>query len=161
MQRPPQRGFSLIELMVTVAIIAVMLAIGVPSFGNSVRASRERSVVQRMTQDFQWARTAAATQPATGATGATTVQMTIAADCSWSTKVNGASDATHSMSSSAVASTAPGVACGGIAPATFTFTPQGFVDTTGQLTFSGTAYASPLKFQILSSGAMIRSDNAT
>jgi type IV fimbrial biogenesis protein FimT len=161
MHRPSQRGFSLIELMVTVAIIAIMLAIGVPSFGNSVRASRERSVVQRMTQDFQWARTAAATQPASGATGPTSVQMTIAGDCSWSTKVNGVVDSTHSMDAATVTRAAPGVACGGIAPATFTFTPQGFVDTTGQLTFSGSAYSTPLKFQILSSGAMFRSDTAT
>jgi len=161
MDRRLQRGFSLIELMVTVAIIAIMLAIGVPSFGNSVHASRERSVVQRMTQDFQWARTAAATQPATGAAGATTVQLSIAADCSWSTKVNGTTDANHSMSPSAVTAVAPGVACSGIAPATFNFTSQGFVDTTGALIFTGTAYTNPFRFQILSSGAMIRSDNAT
>lgn len=160
MQRRPQRGFSLIELMVTVAIIAVMLAVGVPSFGNSVRASRERNVVQRMTQDFQWARTAAATQPATGATGATAVQMVIATDCSWSTKVNGVADPTHSMSSAAVTAAAAGVACGGIAPATFNFTPQGFVDTTGALTFTGTA-SNAITFQILSSGAMFRSNAAT
>lgn len=35
-----QRGFSLVELMITVAVLAVLLAIGLPNFQNSMRSNR-------------------------------------------------------------------------------------------------------------------------
>jgi len=158
MNRHPQRGFSLIELMVTVAIIAVMLAIGVPSFGTSVRAARERTVVQRMTQDFMWVRGTA------GAATTTAAQVKIFADCHWTTTINGAADDKHSMTALQVSAQAPGVSCSGIGmalPATFDFNPQGFVSTTGTLQFIGTANPAALKFEILYSGAMFRANGTS
>ena len=163
MNQRSNRGFSLIELMVVIAIIAIMAAIAVPSFGAGVRNARERSIVQRMMQDFMWARGAAATVDAStlnsSLSGPPTLTFVLKSDCSWTTAVNGTTDTKHSMTSAAVSAISTGVACSGTGltlPATFTFTPQGFVNTTGTLTFTGTATQTPLNFKILYSGAIFR-----
>jgi len=167
MIRRTQRGFSLIELLVVIAIIAIMMAIAVPSFGSSVRASRERSAVQRLTQDFMWARGASASNDAstllTGTSGAPTLKVLVNADCTWTTTVNNTTDPKHSMTSTTLASIAPNAACtatGMTLPATFTFTPQGFVTTTGTLTFTG-ASTQTFALQVLYSGAMFRVTHAS
>jgi type IV pilus assembly protein PilE len=58
------RGFSLIELMVTVTVIAILASIGVPSYGNYVRrgkvveaTSALTDVRMKMEQNFQDNRT--------------------------------------------------------------------------------------------------------
>jgi len=156
-----QAGFGLIELMVTVAIIAVMMSLAVPSFGNAARSSRERSVVQRLVQDFSWARGAAVTGNASilnsAASGAPAVTLKLNANCSWTLSVNNNAVSDHSMALGTLQSTAPNITCSSTIalPATFTFTPQGFVNTTGTVTFTGAGgQAYPL--QILYSGTMLR-----
>jgi type IV fimbrial biogenesis protein FimT len=44
--RPTQRGFTMIELMVTVTIIAVMLGLGVPSFRNFIAGQKVKTASQ-------------------------------------------------------------------------------------------------------------------
>ena len=168
MNRHARRGFSLIELLVVIAIIAIMMAIAVPSFGSSVRASRERTAIQRLTQDFMWARGASASNDAStllaGTSGTPTLKVKVFSDCSWITTVNNVQDPKHTVDSTAIASIAPNVSCavsGTTMPVTFQFTSQGFVSPTGKLTFTGTAYQSAnsqnqFVFQILYSGAMFR-----
>lgn len=39
-----QRGFTLVELMVVMAIIAVLLAVAVPSFVSAIRSAREAAL---------------------------------------------------------------------------------------------------------------------
>ena len=165
MTQRTQRGFSLIELMVVIAIIAIMMAMAVPSFGSSVRVSRERSAVQRLTQDFMWARGATASNDAStllaGTSGSPLLQVKVLADCTWTTTVNGVQDPKHSMTD--LSAIAPGATCSGVGmamPVTFQFTSQGFVSPTGTLTFHG-ASTQAYALQVLYSGAMFRVVNAS
>lgn len=54
-----QYGFTLIELMITVAVMAVMVAVAAPSFTDILTAQRMRSVAYDMTSDLVLARSEA------------------------------------------------------------------------------------------------------
>ena len=160
-------GFSLIELMVTVAVIGFMMVLGLPSLGNSVRTSRERAAVQQFVQDFTWARGAAGSSDASlllsGATGAPTLQLTLNADCSWTTTVNGTTEPVHTVTpsgitctSSAVGTTIPALTY----PILFKFTPQGYVAPSGNVTATG-ASGQVFKLNIFSSGSIIQGNSAS
>jgi type IV fimbrial biogenesis protein FimT len=59
---PPRqrwRGFTLIELMVTVALVAIVLAIGVPSFQTTIRNNRLSSYANEFLSALNLARTEA------------------------------------------------------------------------------------------------------
>ena len=148
------RGFSLIELMVTVAIVALLLVMVMPSFSNSVASSRERTVVQKFVQDFDWSRSAATTRAVT---------LTLSANCSWSASVDGVVDTAHSMTPAALSGLAAGIACSGgtvALPATFAFTSQGFATPNGTLGFTG-ARGQQWPLQVLYSGSMVRVKGAS
>jgi type II secretory pathway pseudopilin PulG len=155
------RGITLVEVIITVAIITLLLSQAMPSFGNAGRAARERSLVQKLVQDFAWSRAAAGTADAATlgiSNGAPTVVLTLNADCSWTTTINGIVDTTHSLTTAQLAATTPNMACaptGLSLPAAFTFTPQGFVDTTGNITYTG-ASGQAFPLTILFSGSIIR-----
>jgi type IV fimbrial biogenesis protein FimT len=54
-----QRGFTLIELMVALAVAAVLLTVAVPSFFESTARSRLEGVVNELAIDLQYARSEA------------------------------------------------------------------------------------------------------
>ena len=160
------RGFSLVELIIVVAVIAIMLALAVPTFSSSVQASKERGAIQKLSADFQWARGAATAPDASlynslvnaKLTGKPIVALTVNADCSWTTTINGSPDPSHSMDGGTLSTIAPNIHCTGLGltiPANFSFDPQGFVTTTGKLTYTG-ASSQSFVLQILHSGAMFR-----
>lgn len=55
-------GFTLIELMVTITISAILLGIGVPSLAEFVKTNRRAATVNMMVSDLQRARGLAITQ---------------------------------------------------------------------------------------------------
>jgi type IV pilus assembly protein PilE len=49
-----QSGFTLIELMITVAVVAVLAAIAIPSYADYVTRSRRNDVRISLAQSAQW-----------------------------------------------------------------------------------------------------------
>lgn len=61
MSRPPAhpRAFTLIELVLVVAIVAVFAAIALPRFGNADQAFKTELAARKLIADLEWARMAA------------------------------------------------------------------------------------------------------
>jgi type IV fimbrial biogenesis protein FimT len=55
----PQKGFTIIELMVTLAVLAVVVAIAAPSFSGLLRDSRNQAIRNEMASALQMARSEA------------------------------------------------------------------------------------------------------
>lgn len=58
--RSPGKGFTLIELMVVIALMAILIALSVPSFRNMIEMQRLRGVHGELATDLQFARAEAA-----------------------------------------------------------------------------------------------------
>jgi type IV fimbrial biogenesis protein FimT len=56
------KGLTLIELMVTLAVLAVILAIGAPQLGNLGSGNKVTTVVNKLNGDLAYARSEAATR---------------------------------------------------------------------------------------------------
>lgn len=66
--RPPtrwQRGFTLIELMVTVAVLTIVLTVAVPSFANLVNSNRLNAQANLLLAAIEYAKTEAVKSNAT------------------------------------------------------------------------------------------------
>lgn len=47
-QRPSAAGFSLIDLLITLAVVAILVSIAVPTFGGAIRKSRRADAIQSL-----------------------------------------------------------------------------------------------------------------
>lgn len=63
MRRAPNQGFTLVELMVTVAIVAIVVAIAFPSFEGSFRSNRVATSTNELVGSFALARSEALRNP--------------------------------------------------------------------------------------------------
>ncbi|MGR9072882.1 MAG: GspH/FimT family pseudopilin [Gammaproteobacteria bacterium] len=57
--RRRQRGLTLIELLIAVGVVAVLLALAVPSFSGLIERKRLEGATEKMVADFQFARSEA------------------------------------------------------------------------------------------------------
>lgn len=57
-----QRGFSLLELMITITVVAILLAIAVPSFRDVIRRNQVSSASNELLAGLSYARTEAITR---------------------------------------------------------------------------------------------------
>jgi type IV fimbrial biogenesis protein FimT len=55
-QRPLQSGFSLMEMLIVIAIVAILLALGVPSFKYVTQSNRSTSEINSLLASLQLAR---------------------------------------------------------------------------------------------------------
>ena len=167
--RLPQRGFSLVELMVTLTIGALLLVLAVPYFGKATKQANERKVKQQLVQDITWARGAAGAADQKSldsslASGTPTVTLQVNADCTWTTKISGTANSAHTLTATPTAMACAPAATGGVASnMTFTFTPQGFLDasTSGAGTLVMTGSTQTYQLQILYSGSVIETHAAS
>ena len=54
-----QKGFSLVELIVTVAIAAIVVSVGIPSLQSSMRDNRQSTAINELSSALQMARSSA------------------------------------------------------------------------------------------------------
>ena len=78
MRRPSNLGYQLgvtmIELMITIAIIAILVAVALPSFSGTIERQRLRFAVETIVSDLRLAQTNAIAQ---GARGSSVVEFTV------------------------------------------------------------------------------------
>lgn len=91
-----RRGFTLIEMMVVIALAAVLLALAAPNFITTLAKNRFEGVVNELVTDMQYARSEAVSRnvDVTIAVGATRTCYTVSAagacDCTASPACSGA-----------------------------------------------------------------------
>ncbi|SCZ51596.1 GspH/FimT family pseudopilin [Thiohalomonas denitrificans] len=52
-------GFTLIELMITISVLAILITLGVPSFQDTLERHRLKAAIEQVYQDLQYARSEA------------------------------------------------------------------------------------------------------
>ena len=75
----PDRGFTLVELMITIAVVAVLLALAAPSFYDFILVQRLKAINAQLVTDMQFARSEAISrfERRTGGNGNVDVQVIV------------------------------------------------------------------------------------
>lgn len=83
----PDRGFTLIEMMVTVTVMAIIVAIAAPSFSGTLARTRLKSQAMRVIDVIEFAKSEATKSGTTRSTDGTwnnTVTISVSGGGSWS-----------------------------------------------------------------------------
>jgi len=122
-----RRGFTLVELMVTIAIAALLGVLVVPNLIDMIDSGKTSVLVNTFAQDVAWARNQAVTTQQPVEIDLTGIATNA---CTWTTLVGGQAVAAHSLTAAQFAARYPGVSCSiQQAPATgrLVFDNQGFI----------------------------------
>ncbi|HRM82114.1 MAG: prepilin-type N-terminal cleavage/methylation domain-containing protein [Acidovorax sp.] len=157
-----QRGFTLVELMVTLTILVMLLMIAVPAVLRAIQNARTSTLVHRLPQDVAWARNQSATTPAL-------YRITLGSGCQWKIELADLSGATPSWTTNAqtqarsittteAASAYPGASCAlsGASSQTIDFDSRGQISngTAPQVTITS-ANGQTWVMQVLLSGFVL------
>ena len=166
--RPPPsppagaRGFTLIELVVTLAVAVLLGLLGVPDLVATVDAGRTAVLVNQFPQDVAWARNQAVTTQRP-------VQMLLGPgpDCVWTVQTGAyqpgggiawTTEDAHSMTPAQVAAQFPNVHCPALpsgSPLTVNFDSQGFLDAAVPVITVTDAHGQSWTLLVLASGTVI------
>jgi prepilin-type N-terminal cleavage/methylation domain-containing protein len=149
-----QAGFTLIELMVTIGIAAILGVMVVPNLIDMVDSGKTSVLVNKFPQDVAWARNQAVTtqQP---------VILTLGpSNCLWSISVGGVVQPEHSLTQQQFSASYPNVQCtiSGGSSQTLTFNTQGFISAAPSITMKA-GQGQTWNLQMLSSGTVILNSN--
>jgi Tfp pilus assembly protein FimT len=100
-------GFTLIELIVLIAVLAIVMAIGVPMIGSFLANDQTQAAAGRFQQNMQWARAEAIK---TNQTVSVTISGASTTNCAWTITAANASR-TPEQSASDFQNHYPGVGC--------------------------------------------------
>ena len=157
--RRPQHGFTLIELMVTIAVAALLGLVALPNLANMIDASRTSVLVNKFQQDVAWARNQAVTAHIP-------VQIVLGpGNCQWTTQTGSYSGGSTSWTTStehsmtvAQASSSSGATCqfstGTATTLTLSFNSQGFVSSAPSVTVTAPK-GQTWSLQVLASGSVL------
>lgn len=83
-----ERGFTLLELLITVSIIAILMALAVPSITSTMRKNRVKAATEELYSQIKWARSEAIKRRAdvfvafkTGSNWCYGISLTAACNC--------------------------------------------------------------------------------
>ena len=139
---PQERGLTLVELVVTIAIAAILMAIAMPSFSTFLVNSRVKNAAGRLQQDLQWARAEAIKENQVVTINLTGTLSAAAPTCSWSVIAPASSQAPQE-NQIAFQRNYPQVGCA-VSGATLCFSPIGNLMGGGGCNLGGTyTYAAP------------------
>ncbi|MHB1706091.1 MAG: GspH/FimT family pseudopilin [Acidithiobacillus sp.] len=139
---PQQRGLTLVELVVTIAIAAILMAIAMPSFSTFLVNSRIKNAAGRLQQDLQWARAEAIKENQVVTVNLTGTLSAAAPACSWAVIAPASSQAPQE-NQAAFQRDYPQVGCK-VSGSTLCFSPIGNLLGGGVCNFGGTyTYADP------------------
>ena len=150
------RGFTLLELLVVIAVAAILASIALPNFSSQIASSHAQSLMNQFASDVSWARSKAVASDET-----VTMNFNNPA-CTWQTTtlINGTTTtfAAHTMSSSALASgNYSQVQCSSGGSVTMTFKSDGTVtmNPASSLNFTFSAGGQIWALAVLPSGSIV------
>ena len=150
-----ERGFTLLELMVTVAIVAILLSIAVPSFKTTIEDNRQIAQINELLGSLMYARSEAITENKAIAVCASSTQTSCGSDWSqgWIVYAPGASTITPLRVHSALDG---GNTLSSTAGTSFTFNANGTSSTSGTFTLCDSRLSAYARALYLSSTGIAR-----